>query len=111
MHQHFIIEGRYLGSAPRTFDLFAEAFPRSVLLYCDQCGEAWAKFPVEASDKSVRPWIAYRMTCRKHTTITHLDVPGSIWLSWDSDFLKALPLPVLEWEFNRQVDYFEKAQR
>lgn len=63
------------------------------------------------ADGRVQEWIAYRLCCRKCPSSYESLVPGSVWLTWDRDFTDALPLPVLKWEFDRQVERFDKEQR
>jgi hypothetical protein len=101
MLQHFIIEGRYLGSAERQFSLTRGANPLSEAFLCWSCGECFAKCPIDG-----RPWNFHRMTCRKCKKMDGLSIcPGSLWMSWDHEFTAALPLPVLQWEFERELDY------
>jgi hypothetical protein len=101
--QHFIIEGRYLGQVERKFDLTSGMPPLSILLYCEYCGEVWAKFPVEG-----QPFLAYRRLCRKCPTPHRSHLPGSVILSWDKELTAALPFPVLLWEMQRELDYIDK---
>lgn len=101
-HQAFFIEGRYMGDCLRSVPL-GEHKPLSILLFCNECGEVWARFPVEG-----RRWISYARLCRKHQSPWPSQLPGSIWLPWDHYLLDALPLPVLQWEFERELDYFDK---
>lgn len=108
MQQHFFIEGKYLGAAERKFDLLQGSNPLSIVAVCDQCGEAWAKLPVVLDNGTTQPWLPYRMTCRKHSAISHLNVPGSIAMTWDTEFMEALPLAVLRWEFDRELDFERK---
>lgn len=98
--QHFILEGRYLGSATRLFDLTAGGLPLSYGFFCHACGEVYAKCPIDN-----RPWQYWSRTCRKCPGSQTLGVPGSASLSWDPEYMAALPLPVLAWEFLRELDY------
>lgn len=103
MHQHFFIEGRYLGQVERGFDLTRGMLPDSILLYCECCGETWAKFPVEG-----RPFIGYKRMCRRCKSEFRSQLPGSVWLIWDHEFLAVLPLAVLLWEFEREFDFYRR---
>lgn len=106
MQQHFIIEGRYLGSVERRFDLTRGASPFSYAFFCQHCGEVFAKCPIDG-----RPWQYWSRTCRKCPGGGTLGNPGSLWLSWDSEFTSALPEPALKWEFQRLLDQFDKEQQ
>lgn len=106
--QHFIIEGKYLGQATREKHFVHASLvdPCSLLFYCEACGEVYAKCPVEGAAPG--PWLAYRKLCRRCDSVFAAQVPGSILLSWDSDFTAAFPVPVLWWEFERHADWFER---
>lgn len=104
MQQHFLIEGKYLGSVERGFDLTRGALPYGVAYFCSECAELWAKFPVEGRFTQV-----YSTLCRKHhTDYPQFHLPGSIWLSWEKELMAALPAPVLLWELQRELDMFER---
>lgn len=109
--QLFFIEGKLLGEAPReAFFLHGElAEPLSALWFCQHCGEVFAKAPIMRANGTVTPWQSYRATCRKCSpkAIFSSEIPGSIWLSWDYDFLSTLPPCIITWEFNRHLDKFE----
>lgn len=105
MLQHFFIEGKYLGQVERGFDLTQGRLPDSILLYCECCGETFARFPVTG-----RPFIAYRRLCRKCPSSYASILPGSIWLSWEHETMQHLPLPVLKWEFDRELEHLERLQ-
>jgi hypothetical protein len=103
MLQHFIIEGRYLGSVERKFDLTRGASPLSYGFFCMGCGEVFAKCPVEG-----RPWQFWARTCRKCPGGATLGLPGSIDLSWDKEFTAAFPFAVLLWEFQCELEQYDK---
>jgi hypothetical protein len=117
MKQHFIIEGRYLGTAERGVFLEPKEVrgcrPLSIILFCDKCGDPWARFPVESSDGHTTQWQAYAATCRKHLAegLGYAQrVPGSVLIPWDADLKGVLPLSVLLWEFQRELDYYDWTQ-
>ena len=109
--QLFIIENRLLGEAPRSASIrFAELVePLSYLWFCQHCGETYARTPVYRKDGTLTPWQSHRATCRKCSSRQRFfsEFPGSIWLSWDSEFLAALPPAVLAWELERAAVSFE----
>jgi hypothetical protein len=102
--QHFIIEGKHLGTAERTPRfVHAEVHnPVGYAFFCPCCGDVWARCPVED-----QPWTVWTKPCRKHST-SALDIPGSLWLSWDKEFSLALPQEVLRWELERHLDHMEQ---
>ena len=113
--QLFFIEGKLLGSAVRAPVLtFGElAAPLSGLWFCQHCGEVFAKAPViDDTTNRPTPWQSHRSLCRKCAPSSPFasEIPGSIWLSWDRDFLAALPATVLTWEFLRHLDRVESFQ-
>jgi hypothetical protein len=109
--QHFFIEGRYLGSVKRKFDLALGGSPLSYGFFCHCCGEVFAKCPVELPREPfsdvrglTRPWQFWARTCRKCEGSETLGQPGSIWLTWDTEFTEAFPLAGLQWEFERELE-------
>ena len=110
--QLFFVEGQLLGSALRAPVLVHTELvpPASGLWFCQHCGEVYAKAPVvDESTGHPTPWQSYRGLCRKCAALSPFasEIPGSIWLSWDRDFLAALPPDVLTWEFLRHLDRVE----
>jgi hypothetical protein len=106
MLQHFIIEGKYLGHASRVVEVTALRCPPSYGFYCMGCGDVYAKCPIEG-----QPWVYHQRTCRKcrlYNSPATNGLPGSIQLPWDEEFTEAFPLPVLRWEFERELEYYDK---
>lgn len=103
MKQLFFIEGKLLGETVREkVDWNGQwAPPVSALFFCAVCGEVFAKCPVVLEDGTNSQWQSYRKVCARHggDRVLGEDPPGSLWLSWDRDFLKALPLEVMLREF------------
>lgn len=110
--QLFIIEGKVLGDTLRSLTRVHEQLtePLSLLFYCKFCGEVYAKCPVMRADGSTTQWQSFRCCCRKCAARSSLlsDWPGCVWLSWDRDYLAALPEPVLQWELLRHIDSYER---
>ena len=111
--QLFFIEGKLFGEASRGTTMRHASFiePSSDLYFCSACGEVFAKFPCLRPDGSQTTWQSHRCMCRKcgpqHQQFFS-QFPGSIWRSWDKDFLAALPVSVLQWELNRHLDSIER---
>ena len=108
MLQHFIIEGKHMGTAPRTPVRVHDrlSLPDSSAFFCPVCGDVWAQCPIVLEDGSVSPWMPWRMKCRKHAAAYSVEVPGSLFQIWDKPFNDAMPEAVLWWEFNRLLDCF-----
>ena len=102
--QHFIIEGRYLGSCERSTIWRGplQQPPQSFVFVCPVCGESWAKAMIEDS-------LAFIFTkpCHRHTAPA-CRITGSVWLPLEPEFTSSLPPAVVEWEFERHLDYLEK---
>ena len=105
MRQHFIIGGQYFPAADRTLAItHAQAHtPYSYAFCCPKCGEVWARAGVEGNSQ----WSFLQRACSKHSE--GLQVPGSVWLSWDRDFTNAFPLELLLRELHLHINYFEGA--
>ena len=110
--QAFFIEGKLLGFAQRGMVLRAGMLhePSSDLYFCRLCGEVFAQFPCTTSNGSLTEWQSYAGICKrcgKLTGIRHARRwPGSIWRSWDQEFLAALPPAVLHREFQLHLEVF-----
>ena len=113
MKQLYFIEGRLLGESPRKAIFVHSTLqePTSDLYFCGRCGKVYATLPVIRADGSSTPWQSYRHICRQ-CGVSHQrflgDWPGSIWRSWDHDFLATLPVSVLQWELERHLDAYER---
>lgn len=109
--QLFIIESHLLGEAQRSASLrHAElAEPLSYFWFCRKCGDIFARAPVYRKDGTLTEFQAQKSLCRKCAAHQRFfsEFPGSIWLSWDHEFLAALPQAVLAWELERAAVSFE----
>lgn len=106
MIQHYFLEGKYLGNAPRgkVFVHGELQNPYSYLWFCCKCGEVYAKAPITPESPSIE-WSSIRGVCRKHSN--GWQAPGALNLSWDRDFMAALPASVLTAELLAQIDFME----
>lgn len=103
--QHFLIEGKYLGQALRP--------PGSPSLgfFCYECGEVWARAPVDGHQPQVTKWHYLASLCRKcgDKVGYSLTVPGSIYFAYpDAGFPAAFPDAVLQWEVQRHFEQLDK---
>lgn len=108
MRQLFFLNGHFIGEAPRTLVHYKDNVwgePASLLFMCGTCGEVYAEAPVMLPGGKTTPWQAIRGCCEKCSgELLHL--PGSLWLSWDAEFQKALPYSLLEREFRIHLKFF-----
>jgi hypothetical protein len=106
--QHFIVEGKHLGTGPRKPERVHEQMqiPTSYAFFCPVCGDLWARCPVVNLDGTVQPWMPWRIKCRKHPPVYSIEVPGSLFLTWDKGFNDAMPEVLERWEFDRLLDCF-----
>lgn len=113
--QHFILEGRYLGSALRSTSFSRrdscggvyERVPLSYAFFCPVCAEVWARCPVELPNGTQRQFFALTLACRKHE-VSAWQVPGALQCGSDEDFFAAFPDEVVKWEFERHLEWCER---
>lgn len=107
--QHFVIDGQYLGSVPRSM-IYVHAerrVPPSYAFFCPVCGELWAQCPVYITgSKTPERFVVWTTPCKNHYR-DNLSVPGSIILSWDHDFAVDLPLDVVKREVICYTNHFK----
>jgi len=103
--QHFLIEGAYLGTASRTYSTQSKdaAPPDGHAFFCPHCSTLWAVCAIEG-----RPSFPLVRNCRKHSFTSPLGPGGSVWLSWDQEFVEALPIAVLRRELELHADWHER---
>lgn len=102
LKQHYIVEGEYLGHGLRadystvgtSSDVYAYAF------FCKVCGRVWASCPIDAPVE----WHILNVPCPKDTNFAW---GGSIWLSYDREFIAAFPPAVISREFNWLLEKME----
>lgn len=95
-----IVNGKLLGSNEiGLFRVHAEFHPPCCFAFmCPVCGEIWARSIVTDESGNVQRWMAFHIPCEQH----HCDgqkPSGSIFMSWEPEFIEALPLPALIREF------------
>ena len=95
--RHYFIEGAHFGSDPARAIQYQGMFlkPKGLFFFCKFCGRMWAECPVDNETSSIAV-----MPCERHKPNYSWDVPGSVWLSWDSSWTDSLPKSVLEREFS-----------
>ena len=110
--QLYFIEGKLLGEAPRGQIMRHAVFmePSSDLYICPHCGDTWARLPCLRADGTSTSWQSFHRPCRKCLGRQQFlsEWPGSVWRSWDAEFLAALPPPVLQWELLRHIESWDR---
>lgn len=86
--------------------------PLSKVFICHECGDAWARVVVQGDSGKIRPWEVFMRNCAKHRDSVRsiLFCPGSIYLSWDKAYCRALPESVLQRELLLHLDFYEELQ-
>lgn len=110
--QHFIIEGKYLGSTERgaRYVHGQKQTPTSYAFFCPVCAALWATCPLELTEGKPEHFMVWTVPCRKHYHHAFV-VPGSIHLSWDNEFTESFPRELLKWELERHLDFCELPER
>jgi len=115
--QLFFVDGKFLGETER--DWWKRRRPHvvgpcSYLFFCPACGEVWAKCPVTqvgTGTRQVQQFDSVRHLCRK-CWLPHADdrwqIPGSLLLDFDEEFVGALPEEVLKRELLLAIDLYER---
>ena len=99
--QEFFIEGKHYGSGPRKTHGRYLGDPRGTAFFCPKCGNLWAHCPVIGQEFD----LCCRTYCSKCGKDDILGPAGSIWISTDDDYIKALPRAVLLREFELALRY------
>lgn len=96
------IDGRYYGRMDLPFGRVGKVHtpPEGAVFFCPHCGDVWARVLEEG-----RYHQGYAVGCSKHS---HWDVPGSLWLSWDSNWNAALPPDAIRREFLLTLDHWSR---
>lgn len=110
--QFFFVEDRLLAQAPRE-GFFSQGQlwePSSDLYMCPVCGEVHARLPVSRPDGSTTHWMAWARVCRRCVGKSQWESEpgGSLWRSWDREFLEALPPEILLREFQLHYTHIYK---
>ena len=104
LKQHYFIEGQYLGSGLRaaTSSVGTSETVYAYAFFCKHCGRVWASCPIEFPGIE---WQVINSLCPKDTRSAW---GGSIWLSYDKEFIAAFPPAVITREFNWLLEKFEE---
>jgi hypothetical protein len=97
--QTWVIEGESFGPFPISYERsHAELHrPFSIAWFCPFCGDIWARRIIAGEGKD-STWTLYHIPCSKHPHSLSRGLSGSVWLSYETDFLNHMPLPVIRRE-------------
>jgi len=79
--------------------------PEGRAYFCPHCGELWAYIRVES-----RPSVVVTIPCLAHHREFYWP-GGSIWLSWEPQLMRALPIEALRYEAKRHVALFDALEK
>lgn len=86
--RHFFLRGAHITSqqANAIHHIGGYYKPDGLAFFCKHCSELWFISPVDG-----RKSMVYTQDCDKHEADWSLDLPGSIWLSWDNFWNQEIP--------------------
>lgn len=109
--QKFMVEGMFLGETERGkhFNKGELQAPYSEVFVCGGCGDTYAKCPVTDRAGKLQPFMIRGGTCGSCVPwYKRGNPPGSIWQSWDEEFIKAFPPELIDREFHLMLDWIDK---
>lgn len=68
--------------------------PLSLAFFCPQCGDIWARRVITPAT----PWNVLTRECRKHKAPRYCEPEGSVWIAYNTEYVKNLPKSVLRYE-------------
>lgn len=74
--------------------------PLSLAFFCPKCGDVWARRIIEPATR----WNVLTHECAKHPAPRYCEPAGSIWIDYNTEFLKNLPKEVLMYELNLRLE-------
>lgn len=103
--QRFSVRGAPFGVAQRGLRSVRETrgVPPSFAWFCPVCGEVWCSAKIEG-----RHYMVWTVPCEDHQDPLLHTIPGSVWLSFEPEFLAELPPEMLRREFDLHIAYAEK---
>lgn len=105
MKRHFIVSNKYYPAVevPMSITHATAHVPYSYAYLCPVCGEVWARSGVEHPQSR---WHSLQRACRNHAE--GLEVPGSIWQSWEPEFNTSLPPELLRAELELHLAFWSR---
>lgn len=96
--QTWIIDGSLVAQAPCALErnrFEVRQPPQSKVFFCNQCGTIYAQRIITPNTY----WHVHNHPCGKHQSGSrYMEPGGSIWISWEPDYLAQLPPEVLRYE-------------
>lgn len=103
--RHFYIWGNYYGSAPER-QRFVHGIlqdPQHYAMFCPECGEIWARMPVDGVHTS-NWWRIIGGNCERHPGPSRFVVAGSLMMEWEKELQEILPDGVIRREFELHME-------
>lgn len=96
MIQSFFLRGSLVAQQPAKPEIIHAQLsqPFGKAFFCPHCSEIWAIAVVENRDT-----FCEHIPCELHPPTPSFPLQGSLWLSWNENWNKNLPQPLLEREF------------
>jgi len=108
--RHFFVGDKYYGSAEARKRIIHGELqePQHYAMFCPECGEVWARMPVEGVT-TPNWWRIIGGNCRRHPGPSPFVVAGSLMLNWEPELQEMLPEELLrEWELPLHFEFWDK---
>lgn len=96
MKVNFEIEGMSRGNGNI---LSPTPLARSYAFLCPHCGRVWSRA------STGQPFMALHTPCRDCPPYLDDDVPGSLFVDWEPEFMASWSIDVWKWEFEVQLNW------
>ena len=108
--RHFYIWSNYYGAAEEHKRIIhAELHePQHYAMFCPECGEVWARMPVDGVG-TPNWWRIIGGNCERHPPTSRYVVGGSLILNWEQELTDLLPEAVLRRELELHLKLVEQA--
>lgn len=107
MKRHWIITGKYYPQVDVPMDMTHAVahVPYSYVYLCPVCGDTWARSGVTDVPRGMHSrWHCIQRACQKHAE--GLEIPGSVWLSWEPEYNGSFPPELLREELRLHLSYW-----
>lgn len=105
--QIWIIEGKQYPPEPIGLEYIhaTPSRPFPIAYFCPFCGDIWARRLILEGNPE---WVLFHKPCSKHPHSISRGVSGSIWIGFNTDSDRNLPLPVLRREALLHLNAYHK---
>lgn len=107
MQQYFFINNQPFGKSERKFMYVHGELqrPYSNAYCCPYCGEIWARAAIVGENIQ---WHFVVRSCESCNKSDILNSAGSLWQSWDTELISAMPREVLLRELDLAIKHYER---